>query len=181
MDTGVIGGCGALCKELPKELEATICTLLCDYVGINVFEDLISKADLDPIWMCMEMKVCPVHDGGEASIADLIVHPASGPRGTKFEIGIGIDVTKQTGTGQIFLEVDCPMGMPLQGADLTEGFEPGQYSAVFNIDSSKTSQFDEFIPGTYNVTAAVCYGECGSTHSHSAILAQKTTTFEITP
>jgi hypothetical protein len=47
--------------------------------------------------------------------------------------------------------------------------------------TNKKTQEDPFMPGIYNVTAAVCYGSCGSDHSHSAILGQKTVSFELKP
>merc|ERR1711916_216484 len=38
---GVLGGCGDLCSKLSNHLEATICDLVCDVVGIEAFIKLL--------------------------------------------------------------------------------------------------------------------------------------------
>lgn len=47
LDAGVVGGCGELCQLLADKtnssLIGTVCDLLCDYVGIKEFIDLIQK------------------------------------------------------------------------------------------------------------------------------------------
>jgi hypothetical protein len=58
----VLGGCSDLCSYLPTQLEATVCNLLCDVVGIEAFIDLVTDADPDPIWLCEEVDVCPISD-----------------------------------------------------------------------------------------------------------------------
>jgi len=39
------------------------------------------RADLDPIYFCEELKVCPIFDNGDAKITTLTVTPKSGPQG----------------------------------------------------------------------------------------------------
>jgi len=41
LNAGVIGSCEALCSYMPNQIEATICNLLCDYVGITEFIKII--------------------------------------------------------------------------------------------------------------------------------------------
>jgi hypothetical protein len=40
---GVIGSCGELCGYLNNEIEATVCDLICDYVGVEEFVNLIQE------------------------------------------------------------------------------------------------------------------------------------------
>ena len=46
-DAGVVGGCGELCQLLDEKVNNkvldAVCNLLCDYVGIKEFIDLIEK------------------------------------------------------------------------------------------------------------------------------------------
>ena len=60
LNGGVIAGCAELCTAVTKgnAIAKAVCNLLCDYVGIEVFVDLIKKADLDPVWMCEEIHFC---------------------------------------------------------------------------------------------------------------------------
>ena len=39
------------------------------------------REDLDPIYYCELVKVCPIFDGGDCKITSLTVTPASGPQG----------------------------------------------------------------------------------------------------
>lgn len=43
VNVGVLGSCGALCSYLPNKIEATVCNLLCDYVGIDEFVKIVEK------------------------------------------------------------------------------------------------------------------------------------------
>lgn len=43
LNAGVVGSCSALCGMLPNQIEATVCNLLCDYVGIKEFIHIIEK------------------------------------------------------------------------------------------------------------------------------------------
>ena len=56
LNGGVIGSCGALCSQLPDQIEQAACSLICDYVGIEAFIDLINYEDPDPIYICQGKK-----------------------------------------------------------------------------------------------------------------------------
>ena len=44
------------------QLVVVACDLVCDYVGINEFIDMIQNADLDSIYGCQLVGLCPVND-----------------------------------------------------------------------------------------------------------------------
>lgn len=178
-NVGILGSCGALCTLLPNKIEATVCNLLCDIVGIEEFVKLVQKADLDPIYFCELLKVCPIHDGGAAHIIQLRTVPPSGPQGTTFSLEAAFQVTNQTGTGEIAIAISPPDGEPFGDAELTEGFAPGSYGIKFQLQAEPSEQ-EPFSPGVYKYEIALCYGECGSQHPHSAILDVKTANFTIT-
>jgi hypothetical protein len=62
-DEGVIGSCGDLCGALANKTGSkdlgTVCTLVCDAVGIDEFIKLLLKSDVDPILYCQIAKLCP--------------------------------------------------------------------------------------------------------------------------
>jgi hypothetical protein len=178
-NVGIIGSCGALCSMLPNQIEATVCNLLCDIVGIDEFVKLVQKADLDPIYFCELLKVCPIHDGGSAAFLSINTVPPKGPQGTTFEISAAFQVYNQTGTGEIAISIFPPDGEPFGDAELNEGFAPGSYGIRFQLQANPSEQ-EPFSPGVYKYEIGLCNGECGSKHPHSAILAVGNGNFTIT-
>merc|ERR1711916_234296 len=87
LNGGVLGSCGALCGQLPSKIEGTICSLLCDYVGITEFIKLLNDVDPDPIYICESIKVCSVCKGA-AKVDSVNVSPASGQQGSTFDIEV---------------------------------------------------------------------------------------------
>ena len=129
LNAGVIGGCSDVCEKLDSQLEQAACTLMCSYVGVKTFIDLIDKIDFDPIYLCEEMIVCPVTNGGAGKVDNATVSPVVGPRGTIFEIEMLFEIFNATSTGEIIVEVDPPlesMDMPLEQGFVNEGFQPGK-------------------------------------------------------
>lgn len=165
---GVIGSCGALCGQLKSQIEATICNLLCDYIGVTEFIKLIQDADPDPIWICEEIKVCPVCVGA-ANITSVTSSPPSGPQGTTFNIGMEFQVTKALCTGEIAVQINPPPSsgaFPFGTGNLVTGIAPGQYGIKMQLQA-QPSQQEPFSPGNYGIEFAICAGSCGSIHSHS--------------
>ncbi|GAM24803.1 hypothetical protein SAMD00019534_079780, partial [Acytostelium subglobosum LB1] len=179
LNTYILGTCGDLCGKLPKEDEKITCDLLCGYVGIDVFIRIITDEDPDPVYMCEEMKVCPIRDGGNATISSLVVDPVNGTIGTDFNILCTFEVTSQLGTGQLMINVIDPTGFGFGGGDLLVGTQPGTYNAKFSFRAEPSEQ-EPFYPGEYIVQAAVCEGSCGSPHPHSRIYDLLNTTFTLT-
>eukprot|EP01156_Anaeramoeba_ignava_P014293 Anaeramoba_ignava/a608694_3762.p1 GENE.a608694_3762~~a608694_3762.p1 ORF type:complete len:247 (+),score=70.75 a608694_3762:42-743(+) len=179
LNGGVIGGCDELCSLLNQsEVITTLCNLACDAVGIKVFIYLIQKADLDSIWMCEECKLCPVKDGN-ATIISTDVQPKSGPAGTTFQLTMIYQVTEETGTGTVEVDVQPIDGMPLGDAELIIKQGVGSYKITWSIQT-EASDDDPWGPGKAEVDFFVCDGECGSKHAHSKIYSTATNYFTIT-
>ncbi|CAC5419551.1 unnamed protein product [Mytilus coruscus] len=187
---GVVGTCGALCSALAQKTGSQalgeVCDLICDIAGIEEFIKLIEKADLDPIYFCEEMNLCPVKDDGDAKITQLSVTPKSGPQG-QFSIDYTYVSVNGTGTGEIVLEVETVDHIPVEGSFLNELADAGSYSQSVKLKAQPDPDCDptqgpceEWMPGNYTVKIAICNGECGSKHPHSQIYDEATTTFEIT-
>jgi len=179
LNIGVVGSCGELCHYLPNKYEQDACDLICDYVGIEEFVKIIEYEDPDPIFFCDEAGICPVTNNGSALANGAWVNPESGPTGTKFNIGFNYTVTSKTSTGGPNVVVFPPDGMPIGGSNFDEGEEPGTYVIYFQLDT-KPSEQEQFGPGVYNVTAALCAGDCSGRHKYSGVYCEADTAFTIT-
>jgi hypothetical protein len=179
LNIGVVGSCGELCHYLPNKYEADACDLICDYVGIEEFIKLIEYEDPDPIFFCDEAKICPVTTNGSAYSNNAWVQPTSGPAGTKFMIGYNYTVTSKTSTGGPNVAVMPPSGMPFGGAEFDEGENPGTYIVTFQLDTTPSEQ-EPFSPGIYNVSVALCAGDCSGRHKWSGVYCDDATSFTIT-
>ena len=66
-------------SKLPKGIEQTGCSIVCSVVGMEAFIKAIQKVDLDPIYLCEEVKLCPAGpDDAEGSIDGVSVAPTTG-------------------------------------------------------------------------------------------------------
>jgi hypothetical protein len=134
---------------------------------------------LDPIYYCELLDVCPKDEGGNATITSFTVSPASGPQGTKFVFTMQFEVTNQTGTGEIAIDVNPPDAEPFGDGELNEGFAPGAYSVNFELQAQPSEQ-EPFDAGNYETIVALCAGSCGSGHPWSKIFGEAKATFAIT-
>jgi len=179
-NVGIAGGCGAVCGLLPAQWEATICMLACEVVGIEEFANLINDADPDPIWICMQIDICPINDYASGTMQSVTVSPTSGPVGTTFTLNAKYKLNNTTGAGEVVLEVNpAGSGFPFGWGGLIVSQPAGLYQ-VSQAFQATPQQNEPFTPGVYQVIAAVCEGSCGSIHSHSFTIAQGQTTFRIT-
>ena len=204
LNVGVLGTCAKLCSYLPQKTEQTVCNLLCDVVGIELFIKLVKKADLNPIWFCELLKVCPcgffrsyrmvtnalsvslsaqlcpVHDcpGKCITIDQVSVVPEEGRRGGTFTFTMVFTAHNQTGTGEFGIEIFPPSGFPMGEALLDEGFKPGTYQAKFTLQAEPT-EHEPFMPGVYKTEMFICEGQCGSKHPHSHLFDVAKTQFKI--
>jgi len=179
LDTGIIGTCGTLCQALGQKTSpilGTICDIVCDVVGIDEFIHILDRADIDPIWYCEIAKMCAVNDHGDAKISKFSILPATGRKGTTFDIDFTYVSVNGTGTGELVVDIHTPDHIPLGAGFLLEAQKPGTYTEKITVKAAPDPQCDptqepceEWLPGTYNVTVQVCNGECGSKHPHSAI------------
>jgi len=178
LNIGVVGSCAELCGYLPNKYEQDACNLICDYVGIVEFVKLIEYEDPDPIFFCDEAGICPVTNNGSAVDNGVWVTPESGPAGTKFNIGFNFTVISKTSTGGPNVVVIPPAGMPIGGGQFDEGLAPGTYVVTFTLDSTPSEQ-ESFGPGVYNVTAALCAGDCSGRHKYSGVYCEGSSSFQI--
>jgi len=63
LEVGVLDSCGQLCDLVADKTGSNflgfVCMLGCDIFGIEEFIKLIESADIDPIYYCEEVKLCP--------------------------------------------------------------------------------------------------------------------------
>jgi len=63
LDEGIIESCGKLCAAVANKTDSKalgdLCDAVCDGVGIDEFIKLIIKADIDPIYYCQLVDMCP--------------------------------------------------------------------------------------------------------------------------
>ncbi|KAH3844495.1 countin-1-like [Dreissena polymorpha] len=185
-----VDACGDLCQILVdktgKKALGAVCTILCDIVGIKEFINAINKADFDPIYLCELIPVCPINDNGDATFTMLEVTPKKGPQG-EFDIGFEFVSKNGTGTGELAIDIATVDGIPVGDAFLNMESPPGTYPGTIKLDAEPNPDCDptqgpceNWQPGQYIVTLAICNGECGSKHPHSKVYDTKKTTFEIT-
>jgi len=177
---GVIDSCNALCSQLNSSTEATICDLVCSAVGIEAFVDLIDAIDPDPIYICEECDLCPINDYVKGNFISASVTPTSGRQGAKFTISATFQLLNTTGTGEIVIEITPPDGsFPIDFGGLLIAQPPGTYTerASFEADPDDDEPFSS---GDYKVGIYICEGSCGSSHPHSYIITQGSTSFTIT-
>lgn len=60
---GVVDTCGHLCDlvvdKTGSELLGFVCTLGCDFLGLEEFAKIMQSADIDPIYYCETINLCP--------------------------------------------------------------------------------------------------------------------------
>jgi len=179
LNGGVLGSCDDLCSYLSNSIEQGVCNLVCDYVGIQAFIAAINVTDPDPIYVCQEIDLCPVVNGGAVTTNSASVDPTKGSQGTTFTIYYTFTVTSPTGPGYVVCNIDCPDGGSVGGGEFSEGFAVGKYSISFQIQATPSEQ-ESFGPGNYAVGIAVCEGDCTTDHPYGGIYAEGTTAFAIT-
>jgi hypothetical protein len=175
---GVIGGCADVCAFLVNPVEVGVCNLVCDAFGIEEFVKLVEMVDPEPIFICEEVKMCSVNDNARGNISSIVAAPKSSPVGSTVTINVVYTVVNTIGTGQIVLEIIPPQGDILEADNLLVNAAPGQYSFTAQLDTS--SQDTPFVPGTYQIVAGLCEGQCGSSHAHSYLLSEAKGSFTLT-
>jgi len=178
LNGGVLGSCQAICSYLPNQIEQGICNLLCDYVGIEGFIKAINITDPDPIYVCQEIDLCPIVEGGEVTITSASVDPKKGAIGDTFTIQFTYTVKSPTGPGYIVANINCPDGGQVGGGVFSEGQPNGVYPIAFQVQAEPSEQ-ESWENGNYQVVVAVCEGDCSTVHPYGGIYAQATTSFSI--
>ena len=141
--------------------------------------------------------MCSVNDNARGNISSIVAAPKSSPVGSTVTINVVYTVVNTIGTGQIVLEIIPPQGDILgtyytlpsnhphysrlniaEADNLLVNAAPGQYSFTTQLDTS--SQDTPFVPGTYQIVAGLCEGQCGSSHTHSYLLSEAKGSFTLT-
>jgi len=190
LDEGILATCGDLCGVVTNKTGSKalgdICDLVCDGLGLDEFIKEIIKLDLDPIWYCEIAKMCPINDQSDAKFTNFSVSPSTGNRRTKFIVDCSFATKNGTGTGMLRLSLFPPHGQTATTDLLLEAIKPGSYIEKIPVDifdqnyDSSLGLRDDWPVGTYNITAQLCYGECGSQHPHSALYDTGKSSFTVT-
>ncbi|EGC35643.1 hypothetical protein DICPUDRAFT_33087 [Dictyostelium purpureum] len=175
---GVLGSCSKVCSLLPAQSEQAICDLLCSIVGIDEFLKIFNELNIDPVYLCERLTVCPVKPGANGTVLDVAVQPSSGPHGTTFTIGVAYQVLSELGTAEIAFVVTDPTGTNGFGdAELLVSTAVGNYNAQFQFQATP-SEGESFPEGVYQVQVLLCDGACGTKHGSTYNFL--TTNFTIT-
>ncbi|UJR35376.1 hypothetical protein I4U23_028133 [Adineta vaga] len=191
LDEGIIESCSALCGALANRTGSVIigdlCSVACEAFGIDEFVKALIKMDLDPIWYCEILELCPINDHGDAKFINFQVTPKSAPEGSTFIFDCSFISVNGTGTGTINVELLDPKNRTAGNLYWFEARKPGTYpekigfQTLFELNCDPSQEVCDGWPiGTYNITAQVCNGECGSHHPHSSIYDTAKGSFEIT-
>ncbi|KAG2393776.1 hypothetical protein C9374_007307 [Naegleria lovaniensis] len=188
IDTGVVVSCVDLCQYVPPLFPYAYqtCELLCTVVGVNAFIAILKKADLDPVYGCQLMNVCPIHDCTAKTCATFTspgVSPQVSECGGKVLAYSRLNVFNESGPGQVILQVTGPFSVEqiIERYYQANGFMPGSYEIKFEIKTQNDDSQDlMWFPGLYKVVINACEGECGASRPHSRLLAQVSTNFTLT-
>jgi len=180
LNLGVGAGCAELCSPLNDSSYIAVCSILCFLAGFEAFVDLIENADLDSIYICSEMDLCPANSctGECINITQVIVQPKKAPLRSTFNFNIFLNVLKNTGTGVTRIVVQPPGGGdPFGFETLNEGFTAG---TTTNVTLQIETNFEDwnYPPGLYQVEVDSCGSDCDN--NHGVIFNSKYTSFTIT-
>merc|ERR1712146_463831 len=178
---GIGGTCADLCGKLPNGLEAKVCDILCEIVGIEALVKALQEIDPDPIYVCEEIKFCEINPNAAANITALTVSPTSGPQGTTFAVDLIFQVTNHIGTGELVLAFQPPAsaGQAFGTGKVLVETPPGIYQLKGELQT-QPSMSEKFTPGAYLVVGEVCEGTCGSIHAGTKLLSRRNGKFTIT-
>ncbi|CAF3984870.1 unnamed protein product [Rotaria sordida] len=177
---GIMDTCGHLCdlviEKSGSELLGLICTMGCDFLGLEEFAKLVQSADIDPIYYCETIKLCPINDNGDAKFKSFAILPPRAQTGSTIDVNMVFVTKNGTGTGEMIIMIQTVDKIPLASGFLLEAKQPGTYGERITIDTTADPDCDPtekqcelWLEGTYNVTVMLCNGQCGSHHPHTAV------------
>ncbi|CAF1521261.1 unnamed protein product [Rotaria magnacalcarata] len=164
LDEGIVQSCGLLCGALANKtgsiIIGDICDVGCEALGIDEFVKLLIKSDIDPIYYCQLVKLCPIKDDGDAKFTNFGVMPKTAPDGSKFVIDCSFITRNGTGTGTISIDIIDPKNQTQGNIYWFEERKPGTYPERFGIETVTTelncdpaTGCNAWPIGTYNVIA----------------------------
>lgn len=178
-NVGLGAGCHEVCSLLKNNLEADACLIICEIAGIDALEHAINALDPSPISVCEEIDICAHSTTAAGKIMSVNVSPRSGPQGTTFTVAVDFSVTNTVATGQIEVVINPPASFPFGDGSLLVDTKPGNYGFKLQFQANPSEQ-EQFMPGNYQVIAALCEGQCGSDHEWAYTLSQMQGNFNIT-
>lgn len=184
-------GCAAIAQRFfnssstLEQLVDMVCTVGCLAVGMKEFIAILEKINLDPIYYCEEIDLCPYNDNGKAKIDKVIVSPLTGAQGTTFVILVDYTVINTTGTGDMVINIEPVDKIPLGDEFMLYQQGPGSYKVEFKVDATPNPDCndpmcEQWLPGLYNIDLALCDGECSGKHPHSRMYGEAKANFTIT-
>ena len=188
-DAGVIGSCYKLCNAIigSGTYAWEGCNVICDAIGINVFIDIIKKADLDPIYACQLANICPVRDCTAKRCASFLNSgfiPEKIQHGFPTTFYSGLQVYNASGPGEVVFTLNGAFSTEnmMQRFYQPNGYTPGTYSIKFTVTTKDDdAKALEWLPGLYYAVVDVCEGVCGDLKPHTRTLAQAKANFTLTP
>jgi len=166
LNLGIGAGCGTICVQLSTQLEQAICEFLCFAVGVDEFVNFINSTDIDPVFLCAEMDVCPENTCTKdcVTISSVSVEPQSGPVRTTFNVVVLIKALQNTGTGVTRVVVNPPGGgQPFAVENLNEGWTQGSTNNVTVAVETDWADWT-FPPGHYPIEIDSCGYDCDDQH-----------------
>jgi len=178
LNLGVGGTCTAVCQELSQQWEQAVCTILCVLVGFDLFVDILSNTDVDPIHLCVELDACPMNNCQQncTAVTNVTVVPFSAPLRTTFQCNINLWVEQAVGTGITAVVIKTKGTKDIEFDQLNTGFAPGNYNFSVPIETDWDDW--DFPIGLYTATAYSCAEDCEN--EHGVIWSKGTSTFQIT-
>ncbi|CAF3491669.1 unnamed protein product [Rotaria socialis] len=189
-ELSIINTCDDICNYVTEKSGSpilyAICAVGCDAVGVNEFIKIAKEVDLDPIYFCESLKVCPINDNGDAKFKSFAILPSHAQAYSTFIIDFAYESVNGTGTGQLVINIQTIDDIEISTTFLIESLKPGRYAERITIDTSPdptcdpgTAQCEQWYPGVYNVTVMICNGECGSHHPNSQLYDMVNGSFRI--
>jgi len=102
---GVFAGCVDLCQQANG---GYTCIFVCTVIGEALFVELVKKLDLDPIYYCQLLSVCPIGDctGNCVNITNVKVNPNYAIEPATFDFTVNFkSLQNWTGTGMAYYQV----------------------------------------------------------------------------
>jgi len=178
LNVGVGATCTDLCTQIQNAYGEAMCLIICTYVGFDAFVDLLNCDDIDPVWVCTYIDLCPMNSclTNCTEVTKVVVTPSSGKLRTTFNINVYLTVLKQTGTGTTEANIYPPKQNGFSCGVLNTGFAPGKY--VITIPVPTDWQDWTFPLGTYQVHVNSCSSDCYN--QHATIFSKGAGNFTIT-
>ncbi|CAF1184847.1 unnamed protein product [Rotaria sp. Silwood1] len=180
IEVGIINTCDDVCDYVTAKSGSpvlyAICAVDCDALGINEFIKIAKEVDLDPIYFCESLKICPINDNGDAKFKSFSILPSHAPVYSTFVIDFTYESVNGTGSGQLLVNIQTIDYVEILSTFLIESLKPGRYAERITVDASpdptcdpSIEECEQWYPGVYNVTIMIYNGECGSHHPHSQV------------